>query len=78
MKEARLTIPELALIAGTRVVLGGGIALLYADRLSEKQRKAVGWALFLAGVASTIPLGRMVLDKRRDPASSDREAGCCS
>ena len=65
MKESRLTLPELSLIAGTRVALGGGIALLFADRLSEKQRKAAGWALFLTGVISSIPLGKLVLDKRR-------------
>lgn len=65
MKETRLTLPELSLIAGTRAVLGGGIALLFADRLSEKQRKAAGWALFLTGAVSTIPLVRLVLDKRR-------------
>jgi hypothetical protein len=65
MKETRLTLPQLALIAGTRAALGGGIALLFADRLTEKQRKTAGWALFLTGVASTIPLGRIVLDNRR-------------
>jgi hypothetical protein len=64
MKKARLTLPELSLIAGTRVALGAGIALLFADRLSEQQRKAAGWALFLAGVISTVPLGKLVLDKR--------------
>ena len=64
MKKARLTLPELSLIAGTRVALGAGIALLFADRLSEQQRKAAGWALFLTGVISTVPLGKLVLDKR--------------
>jgi hypothetical protein len=64
MKQIKLTLPQLALIAGTRVVLGGGLALLFADRLSERQRAAVGWSLFLTGVASTVPLGRMVLAKR--------------
>ena len=64
MKKSRLTIPELSLIAGTRAVLGGGIALLFADRLTEKQRRAAGWALFLAGVITTIPLVKLVLDKR--------------
>jgi hypothetical protein len=67
MKESRLTIPEISTIALTRAALGGGIALLFADRMSEKQRKAAGWALFLAGVMTTIPLVRLVLDKRRDP-----------
>jgi zinc transporter ZupT len=65
MKESRLTIPEIALIAGTRAALGGGLALLLADCLSEKQRKAAGWALFLGGVMTTIPLMKLVLDKRR-------------
>jgi hypothetical protein len=64
MKHTRLTIPEVALIAGTRVALGAGLALLYADCLSGKQRKAVGWTLFLTGVISTVPLGKLVLDKR--------------
>jgi hypothetical protein len=64
MKKARLTLPELSLIAGTRVALGAGIALLFADRLSDQQRKAAGWALFLTGVISTVPLGKLVLDKR--------------
>lgn len=64
MKETRVTIPELSLIAGTRVALGGGLALLLADRLSREQRKAVGWALFLVGAISTIPLGISVLGRR--------------
>lgn len=65
MKQIRLTLPELSLIAGTRVALGGGIALLLAHCLSARERKAAGWALFLTGVISTVPLGRLVLDRRR-------------
>ena len=65
MKEIRLTLPQLSLLAGTRAALGGGIALLFADRLTDRQRMTVGWALFLAGVVSTIPLGKLVLDSRR-------------
>ena len=64
MKETRLTIPEVALVAGTRVALGGGLALLLSDRLSKEQRKAAGWALFLVGVATTIPLAMLVLGRR--------------
>lgn len=64
MKVIPLTLPQLSLIAGTRVLMGWGLALLYSDRFSNRQRKTLGWALFLAGVASTVPLGRMVLDKR--------------
>jgi hypothetical protein len=65
MRKAELTLPEIALIGGTRGLLGAGIALLLADRLSHERRKAVGWTLFLIGVVSTIPLAADVLSKRR-------------
>ena len=35
MKETRLIMPELGLIAGTRAALGGGVALLLADKLTN-------------------------------------------
>ena len=65
MIKSELTLPEIALIAGTRGMLGAGIALLLADRLTEDQRKAIGWTLFAVGAISTIPLVMNVLDKRR-------------
>jgi hypothetical protein len=65
MKETRLTLPQLWMIAATRAVLGGGFALLFADRLSDRERKLAGWALFLAGAASTVPLAKLVFDKLR-------------
>ncbi len=65
MKETRLTLPELGLIAGTRAALGGGAALLLADRLTQEQRKAVGWTLFMVGAITTIPLGILAFAKRR-------------
>ncbi len=65
MKETRLSIPEVALVASTRVALGGGLALLLSDRLSKEQRKAAGWALFLVGVATTIPLAMLVVGRKR-------------
>ena len=65
MKRASLSLPEVALIAGTRGMAGAGVGLLLADRLSEGQRKAVGWALLLIGAASTSPLTIDVLSKRR-------------
>jgi hypothetical protein len=64
MKTVELTLPELALIAGTRGVLGAGIALLVADRVSTDQRKAIGWTLFAIGALSTIPLALEVFGKR--------------
>jgi hypothetical protein len=65
MKTAELTMPEIALIAGTRGVLGAGLGLLLADRLNEDQRKAAGWAMFLIGAISTIPLVLDVFCKGR-------------
>jgi len=65
MKKAELTLPEIALIAGTRGMLGAGAGLLLADRLSDDQRKAIGWTLLLIGAVSTIPLAIEVLSKRQ-------------
>lgn len=65
MKESRLTIPEVSLIAGTRAALGAGLALLLADRIDRRERKAIGWTLFLAGAITTVPLLMLVLGKRR-------------
>jgi hypothetical protein len=64
MKTAELTLPEIALIAGTRGVLGAGLALLLADRINEDQRKAIRWSMFLIGALSTVPLAINVLYKK--------------
>ena len=58
-----ITIPEVMLIAGTRVALGVGLGLLISDRLNEDQRKAAGWALLGVGVMTTIPIVRGLLAK---------------
>ena len=71
MRETQVTLPELGLIAGTRVVLGAGLGLLLADRLSPDQRRAAGWALLLVGAASTIPLALEVLGRRRHSAPAE-------
>ena len=63
MKERTLTIPDIMLIAGTRIVLGVGIGLLLADKLNEGNRKGAGWALMAVGVLTTIPLVMNVLGK---------------
>jgi hypothetical protein len=63
MKERTLTIPELILIAGTRVVLGVGIGLLLADKLTDNERRAAGWALVAVGALTNVPLAMNVLGK---------------
>lgn len=60
MRQATLTIPELGLVAGTRAALGAGLALLFADKLSSEQRRAVGWTLLAVGVLTTFPLAAEV------------------
>lgn len=58
-----ISVPELALIAGTRVALGAGVALLLGERLNESARRAVGWTLFAVGALTTIPLAAEVLGR---------------
>ena len=65
MKKTEITLPELALIAGTRGMLGAGAGLLLAERLNKDQRRAVGWTLLLVGALSTIPLAIDIFSKRR-------------
>jgi len=59
------TVPlwELGLIAATRGAIGFGVGLLMADRLRAKQRRTLGWSLFLTGLASTIPIALHVFGK---------------
>ena len=56
MKIQKVTLPDLALIAGTRGMLGAGIGLLVSGKLNKDQRKAAGWALVAVGAITTIPL----------------------
>src|SRR5437773_10438756 len=65
MRETRITLPELVLVAGTRAALGAGLGLLLANRLSEDQRRAVGWTLFLFGALGAVPLAVEILGGHR-------------
>jgi hypothetical protein len=66
MRQQRsLTIPELALIAGTRVALGVGIGLLISGRLRGDQRRGAGWALLAVGLLTTGPI---IMAVARKPA----------
>jgi len=71
MHEKSLTIPELILIAGTRVALGAGLGLLIGSRLSSDARNAAGWALTGVGALATIPIAIGILGK---PQSLARKA----
>jgi hypothetical protein len=69
MRERKLTIAEIMLIAGTRVALGIGIGFLVSGKLNRDQRKAAGLALTLVGGLTTIPLALRVIAK--DTAASE-------
>lgn len=70
MREHRLTVPELALFAGTRAMIGLGVGLLISDRLDRDQRRAVGLALLVTGALSTIPLALLIFRGSRGNARS--------
>jgi hypothetical protein len=69
-RSVRMRMHELGMIAGTRVAGGAGLALLLADRLERRQRRTLGWVLFTLGALSTIPIGAMVLGRRRREAAA--------
>jgi hypothetical protein len=56
MKKRKLSIPEIALIASTRGMLGAGIGFLLSRKLSKDQRRGIGWTLVVVGAVTTIPL----------------------
>jgi uncharacterized membrane protein YfcA len=70
MKEHTITLPELALVAATRGMLGAGIGLLLAGRLSDDQRKAVGRALIAVGVVTTAPLVAEIFGRKSAPSTA--------
>ena len=72
MIERKLTLPEIFLIAGTRVALGAGIGLLLSTRLNNDQRKAAGVALTVFGALTTIPLALTVIAKGRELGCAPR------
>ena len=65
MLSTELRLPELGLLVGTRGLLGAGIGLLIAGRLSDARRKDIGWSLVAIGVVTTLPLALMVFDRDR-------------
>lgn len=61
MKKHEVTIPQIGLVAGTRAMLGAGIALLLSEKLTDEQRRAIGWTLVAVGALTTIPLVAQLL-----------------
>ncbi|HZC43291.1 MAG TPA: hypothetical protein VE195_03895 [Acidobacteriaceae bacterium] len=63
MIKRTFTLPEIMLLAGTRVALGVGLGLLLSTKLDNNQRRAAGLALAFVGAVTTIPLAMDVLGK---------------
>ena len=74
MVETKLTIPDIILIAGTRVILGVGIGCLISMRMNNDQRKAAGLALAVVGGLTTIPLVLGVFGRQRSGLAELRAA----
>jgi hypothetical protein len=74
MRERTLTIPEIFMIAGTRVALGAGLGLLLAERLGRDTRRGAGCALLAVGVLSTIPIALGILAKPHHPSQAPESA----
>jgi hypothetical protein len=62
-KQKKVTVPQLILIAGTRVALGAGLGLLLSEKLNKDERKGAGWALVVLGAATTVPLALGLIQK---------------
>ena len=76
MNRTPLSVPEIALIAGTRAAAGAGIALLLADHFkSADQRRAVGWTLLAVGAITTIPIVFAVTRSRGCRDDGERAGG---
>lgn len=55
MKSLSLDLPTFGFVVATRAMLGVGIGLLLADRLSPERRRTVGLTLVSIGAATTVP-----------------------
>jgi hypothetical protein len=76
MNRTPLSIPEIALIAGTRAAAGAGIALLFADRFKNSdQRRAVGWTLLAVGAITTVPIAIQLLRSQRHSGDGCEKMG---
>ena len=77
MRETKVSLPELGLVAMTRIILGVGIGLLISRRMDDRESKSVGLALTVVGALSTIPIAleifggnRLSEEKPSDEASA--------
>jgi hypothetical protein len=60
INERRVNLSDIVMIAATRGMLGAGIGLLAAGKMTDEQRLAVGRTLLFVGAVTTIPLAMRV------------------
>lgn len=65
MKARAITLPEMFLVAGTRLAMGIGIGLLASHLLDRRDRKSLGRVLMAIGSMTTLPLAAHILHKPR-------------
>ena len=65
MKKISLSVPQLMFVVGTRALLAAGVALLFSQKLNDRQRRAAGAGLMGIGALTTIPAARFVVKGRR-------------
>ena len=76
MRERRITLPWLAIVAATRGMIGFGAGLLVSPKLGKMQRKRVGSMLLAIGALSTIPIALRVFRRRvTEQRTPDRTMG---
>ena len=64
-KFEEVSLPEMGLVAVTRVAIGVGVGFLLSNKLSTKQRKVIGIPLLVAGALSTIPIAMHLFSKEK-------------
>jgi hypothetical protein len=60
-----MTVPEVAMVLGTRAALGIGFGLVLANRFTEQQRRAIGGTLLLVGAFAGAVLASELFGKPR-------------
>jgi hypothetical protein len=67
--DRHLNTSDIIMLAATRGMLGAGIGLLIAGRLTDEQRRAVGRTLVLVGAVTTVPLAMRIFGHGSAPAA---------
>ena len=71
MQQIVLSLPELALVVGTRAAGGLGLGLVLAGHMPASVRRPVGWTLLFVGVLTTLPLAMEVFAHSRPATPPD-------